>query len=144
MFPLCEFSCFQLLLSIPDMINLLWYIYYSQISTRPRHLNLMIHFSQKLMSTRIFPILSGIIPDEKPFSSFLSLSCFSIIPDNNITSILVSLINLLSYLSFSNNWGSLLLISSKKFFYLRDSFLLILESWMSPMLCMAVLCVAKS
>ena len=47
-----------------------------------------------------------------PFSSFLSLSCFSIIPDDIITSILVSLINLLSYLSFSNNWGSLL-ISSK-------------------------------
>ena len=97
---LCEFSCFQLLLSIPDMINLLWYIYYSQISTHPRCLNLMIHFSQKLMSTRIFPILSGIVPDEKPFSSFLSLSCFSIIPDNSITSILVSLINLLSCLSF--------------------------------------------
>ena len=41
------------------------------------------------MTTRIFPVLSGIVPDEKPFTSFLSC------------------------LSFSNNWGSLLLISGK-------------------------------
>ena len=99
-FSICHFSCLYLLLSIPDMINLLWYIYYSLISTCPRCLNLMIHFSWKLMSTRIFPILSGIIPDKKPFTSFLSLSCFSIIPDNSVTSILISLTNPLSCLSF--------------------------------------------
>ena len=69
--------------------------------------------SWKLMTTRIFPILSGIIPDEIPFTIFLSFFCFSIIPDDSNTSILISLTNLLSCLSFYNNWGSLLLISGK-------------------------------
>ena len=64
--------------------------------------------SWKLMTTRIFPILSGIIPDEKPFTSFLSFSCFTIILDNSNTSILIPLTNPYMSLSFSNNWGSLL------------------------------------
>ena len=69
--------------------------------------------SWKLMTTRIFPVLSGIVPEEKPFTSFLSFFCFSIVPNDSNTSILISLTNLLSCLSFSNNWGSLLLISGK-------------------------------
>ena len=83
---------------------------YFQISTHPRCLDLMIPFPSKL-TTRIFPILSGIIPDEKPrtnlpscfyiipddlksLTSFLSFSCFNIIPDDSYTSILISLTNL--------------------------------------------------
>ena len=64
--------------------------------------------SWKLMTTRILLILSGIIPDEEPFTSFLSFSCFTIIPDESNTSILISLANPYMSLSFSNNWGSLL------------------------------------
>ena len=75
-----DFSCFQLLLSVIDVINLLWYIYYSQISACPRCLNLMIYFSWKLTATKIFPILSGIVPDIKPFCNFPY--CFCIIPDD--------------------------------------------------------------
>ena len=86
--------------------------------------------SWKLMTTRIFPILSGIIPDKKPFTSFLSFPCFTIIPDESITSILVSLTNLLSFLSFLTI-GDLSFLSLVKV-YLRDSFLLLLESQMSP------------
>ena len=65
--------------------------------------------SWMLMITSIFPILSVIVPDEKPFTSFLSFSYFTIIPDNSNTSILIPLINPYMSLSFSNNWGSLLL-----------------------------------
>ena len=104
------------------------------------NLSKMLEFddSWKLMTTRIFPILLGIVPDEKPFTNFLSLSCFSIITDDSSTSIPISLTNPHMSLSFSNNWGSLLLNFEipdtclvRKIFNLRDSFLLILESWMS-------------
>ena len=94
--------------------------------------------SWKLMTTRNFPILSGIVPDEKPFTSFLSFFCSSIVPDKSNTSILISLTNLLSCLSFSNNWESLLLISST---ILSQGFLSSTfwnPGW-APMLCMAVL-----
>ena len=48
--------------------------------------------SWKLMTTRIFFLTSlGIVPDEKPFTSFLSFSCFTIVPDNSNTSILIPL-----------------------------------------------------
>ena len=79
--------------------------------------------SWKLITTRI-------VPEEKPFTSFLSFFCFSIIPNNSNTSILISLTNLLSSLSFSNSWDLSFLSLAK--FYFRDCFLLILESQMSP------------
>ena len=63
--------------------------------------------SWKLMTTRILPILSGIIPDKEPFTSPFSFSCFTIILDDSNTSILIPLTNTYMSLSFSNNWGSL-------------------------------------
>ena len=51
-------------------------------------------YSWKLMTTRILLVLSGTIPDEKPFTSFLSFFCFSIAPGDSNTSILISLTNL--------------------------------------------------
>ena len=50
--------------------------------------------SWKLMTTRILFVLSGIVPDEKPFTSFLSFFCFSITPGDSNTSILICLTNL--------------------------------------------------
>ena len=74
------------------------------------NLSQMLEFDDawKLMTTRIIPILSGIVPDEKPFTSFFS--CFYIFPHDTNTSILISLTNLSLLSPFSNKWGSLLLI----------------------------------
>ena len=58
--------------------------------------------SWKLMTTRILLVLSGIVPDKKPFTSFLSLSCFNIVSDDSNTSILISLFLLFL---LSNYWG---------------------------------------
>ena len=63
--------------------------------------------SCKLMTTRILHILSSIVPYEEPFTSPFSFSCFTIIPDDSNTSILIPLTNPCMSLSFSNNWGSL-------------------------------------
>ena len=63
----------------------------------------------KLMTTRIFSILSGIVPDEKLLTSFLSFSSFTIIGDDSNTSILIPLTNPCMSFSFSYKWGSLLL-----------------------------------
>ena len=62
------------------------------------------------MTTRIFFLTPlGIIPKEKPFTSFLSFFCFTIVPDDRNTSILIPLANPYMSLPFSNNWGFLLL-----------------------------------
>ena len=71
-------------------------------STCSRCLNLMIPGS--LMTTRILPYFFRYFPRQKPFTSFLSFFCFTIIPDNSNTSILIFLANHYMSLSFSNNW----------------------------------------
>ena len=69
------------------------------------HSSQMLEFddSWKIMTPRILPILSGIVPDKEPFSSFLSSSCFTIVLDDSNTSILVPLTNPYMSFSFSNN-----------------------------------------
>ena len=121
-FSICNFSYLYLQFSYPYMLHFL-FVNFPVI--HPRHdkltviyllfskfnLSQMLEFdnSWKLMTTRIFHILSGIVPDKKPFTSFLSFSCFNIIPNESNTSILIPLTNPYMSLSFSNNWGSLLL-----------------------------------
>ena len=77
------------------------------------NLSQMLEFddSWKLITARI---LSGIIPDEKPFINFLSFFCFSIAPGDSNTSILIPLTNLSLFLT----------IGDLSFLFLRP--------WMSP------------
>ena len=121
-FSICHFSYLSFQFSYPYMSCLL-FVNFPVIHPRCDKLTVvyqlfskfnssqMLEFDDfcKLMTTRIFPILSGIVPDEKPFTSFLSFSCFNIIQDNSDTSVVISLTNPYMSLSFSNNWGSLLL-----------------------------------
>ena len=81
-YPFCEFSCY-----LPTV---------SKFNSSQ-----MLEFddSWKLITTRI---LSGIIPDEKPFTNFLSSFCFSIAPGNSNTLILIPVTSLST---FSNNLG---------------------------------------
>ena len=142
-FSICHFSYLYLQFSYPLMLHFLFvsfpvihprcdkltwvYLLFSKLN-----LSQMLEFdnSWRLMTTRIFPILSGIVPDEKHFTGFLSLSGFSIIPDDSNTSILISLTNPLFCLSPFLTIGDLSFLSPMKYFNLRDSFFLILESWM--------------
>ena len=121
-FSICQFSHLYLQIFYPYMSHFL-FVNFPVIC--PRHDKLTVVYllfskfnssqmlkfddSWKLMTTRILPILSGIIPDEEPFTSFPSFFCFTIILNNSNTSILVPLTNPYMSLSFSNNWGSLLL-----------------------------------
>ena len=119
---ICHFSYLYLQFFYPYMLH---FFFVNSLVIHPRlhkltvvyllfskfNLSQMLEYddSWKLMTTRIFPILSGIVPDEKPFTSFLYFFCFTIIPDNSNTSIVIPLTNPYMSLSFSNNWGSLLL-----------------------------------
>ena len=122
-FSICQFSYLYLQFFYPYMSHFLFenfpvicprcdkltvvYLLFSKFNSSQ-----MLEFddSWKLMTTWILPILSGIIPDEEPFTSFLSFSCFTIILHDSNTSILIPLTNPYMSLSFSNNWGSLCFI----------------------------------
>ena len=99
LFLLCGFSCFlPFIHSRCDKLTLV-YLLFSKFN-----LSQMLEFDDfwKLITTRV---LSGIIPDEKPFTNFLSSFCFSIAPGNSNTSILIPLTSLFPFLTIG---GSLL------------------------------------
>ena len=107
-FCICYFSCLYTFIytSLTLICHIFPFVNFPAISLLFSKFNSsqMLEFddSWKLITTRI---LSGIIPDEKPFISFLSFFCFRITPGNSNTSILIPLTSL----SFPNNWGSLLI-----------------------------------
>ena len=87
-FLLCGFSCFLPFIHPRcDKLTVV-YLFFSKFNSSQ-----MLEFddSWELITTRI---LSGIIPDEKHFTNFLSSFCFSIAPGNSNTSILITLTSL--------------------------------------------------
>ena len=85
LFLLCGFSCFlPFICPRHDKLTVI-YLLSSKFNSSQ---TLEFDDSWKLIATRI---LSGIVPDEKPFTNFLSSFGFSIAPGNSNTSILIPL-----------------------------------------------------
>ena len=93
LFLLCGFFCFLPFIHPRHDKLTMVYLLFSKFNSSQ-----MLEFdhSWKLITTRI---LSGIIPNEKPFTNFLSSFCFSIALGNSNTSVLIPLTSLSLFLT---------------------------------------------